>query len=127
MKLILAALALMPVLLALPPSASARDCSGITDAQDQVKCLVEDMQQRSAEVACELSHDDFARAECLNAWRVQHFINNLCDTDSLRNDKMACLERKVEALNTQLAGLRRDLPRLIDERVKYALQPRVHR
>jgi regulator of replication initiation timing len=51
----------------------------------------------------------------------------LCSADDFEKDKVACLERQVDALTRELADLRRDLPRLIEEGVQRAMEPRLHR
>jgi hypothetical protein len=54
-------------------------------------------------------------------------VDVVCAAPELKDDKVACLERRVQVLSGQLAALTRDLPKLIDERVKQALEPRLHR
>jgi hypothetical protein len=51
----------------------------------------------------------------------------LCGAEDLKRDKVACLERQVDALTRELADLRRDLPRLIEQGVQRAMEPRLHR
>jgi len=59
--------------------------------------------------------------------RMQQLLEKACDTEALRNDKVACLERKVELLVGQIVALHKSLPGMIDRGVKAALEPRVFR
>jgi hypothetical protein len=59
--------------------------------------------------------------------RMQQALDNACAAEALKNDRTACLERKVEVLADQLLMLQAELPRMIDRGVKAALEPRVFR
>jgi hypothetical protein len=59
--------------------------------------------------------------------QMQQALENACNTEALKNDRVACLERKVELLAGQVVALHKSLPGMIDRGVKAALEPRVYR
>jgi hypothetical protein len=59
--------------------------------------------------------------------QMQQMLANACNTEALKKDRVACLERKVEVLAAQVLALHKDVPRMIDRGVKAALEPRVFR
>ena len=121
-------LGVLVVVCALAPGpAPAQDCSGIADPDQQQRCLAERARHRISEVECLLDLDMANAVECMRALRMEQNMARLCDTDELKADKAACLERKVEFLTRELFNLRRDLAGLIKQGVREALEPRVHK
>jgi hypothetical protein len=96
-----------------------RSCGALPDDARRAECL------RALE-ACSRPGEQAASADCVRTmWTLRY--EEICNTDELKGDKVACLERKVDALTRELAQLQRDLPRLIEEGIRAALEPRLHR
>lgn len=120
---------LLVMLAALVPwqSASAQDCQAIADPELRADCAIREARRALMLQTCEIADNQLTRAQCMRAEVLQFGIDNVCASGALSTDKVACLERKVEILTRDLADLRRELPRLIEQGVREALEPRVHR
>jgi hypothetical protein len=71
--------------------------------------------------ACRLP-DGTPGMECLAVrWMLRR--DEVCLADELKADRVACLERRLDAMIEKLA----DLPELIDRRIREVFRPRLHK
>lgn len=123
MKALLAILS--PILLVywVSQPAGAQDCSNLYNSLERMECI----DRRSALLRCETLQDDALQAKCLRSIAPLRPAPDVCDTKALKKDRVACLERRLQALDRELAQMRHDIPRLVEEGVRAAMRPRVHK
>jgi hypothetical protein len=114
-------------LMAIPRLAIGEDCANTTNIDEQMQCFRRQMMRSSADLFCSRNASIVGEAECMRAWAVEQAIAEICNTDTLKNDKVACLERRVEALTRELSNLRRQIPRMVEEGIRKGLEPRIHK
>src|SRR5262249_38055963 len=110
MRYALVVVFLVVLALTMPQSTRAEDCSAAADERERMQCFTRNMVAQSM---CLRMLDEASRAECVRARQLDYAMSSLCDTEALKNDRVACLEAKVIALTRELAELRQAmLPRL---------------
>jgi len=131
----------MLLLVVMSQPALAQDCTDVTDDTQLAECLNRRVQQARCNALVDAKHraqcllrgpcialtDDSQRVQCLRAVLALPTREELCNTDVLKADSVACLELRVDSLAKELWELRRALPGLIEAGVAAALQPRVHK
>jgi hypothetical protein len=118
MRLLFAAL----LLVLATQTASAQDCSAFADPQQRLECTAGGLEMQ----LCALQTDDAARAACMARamWRIPSRPSCAGVADAA--EKIACLERSLEALHADMDHLRRQIPAFIEQRLRAALEPRLH-
>jgi hypothetical protein len=118
MRLLFAAL----LLVLATQTASAQDCTAFADPQQRLECSTLSLEAQ----LCALQIDEAARAACLarEMWRMP--ARPSCADVADATQKIACLERSLDALHADMARLRQQIPAFIEQRLRAALEPRLH-
>jgi hypothetical protein len=93
-------------------------CEALAESSRRAECL------RTLETCTEPGAQAVS-AECLHTLLALD-SQRVCGSDDLKSDRTACLERRMDALTKELAQLRRDLPKMIEDSLRQAMEPRLH-
>jgi len=115
--------ALLFLLVLLQP-ASAQDCSHLLDRQQRADCE----RTQSLFQDCARLPPGPSRLACLRgAIAPAEAARIECTKQPRTSDKMACMQANIDALRRELKELRRQIPALIEEQLKAAMEPRLHK